>query len=105
MYEYYSLPGGGIELNETEEEALIRELNEELSIDVNIIKYLGYYEDAFEHLFFCKRVSGIPKLGGEELIRNCESNYYELRKVLVKDIFDLELSYKNEIIECSKMFI
>ena len=43
--EYYVIPGGGLEKGETLEETLIRELKEELSIDVDIIGYLGFDED------------------------------------------------------------
>ena len=39
--EYYVIPGGGSEKGETLEETLRRELKEELSIDVDIIGYLG----------------------------------------------------------------
>lgn len=43
----YYIPGGTIEKNETEEETLIREIKEELSVDIikDSIKYLGTYED------------------------------------------------------------
>ena len=39
--EYYVIPGGGMKREETLQEALKRELKEELSIDVDIIGYLG----------------------------------------------------------------
>ena len=42
--EYYAIPGGHLENNETLEECLIREIKEELSIDVEIIDYLGIVE-------------------------------------------------------------
>ena len=34
---YYSLPGGGVEGNETLEEATIREVKEELNLDVEVL--------------------------------------------------------------------
>ena len=35
---YYSLPGGGVEENETLEEATIREVKEELNLDVEVLE-------------------------------------------------------------------
>lgn len=51
--EYYVIPGGGIENEETLQEALKRELKEELSIDVDIIGYLGLDEgeNSIAHFF------------------------------------------------------
>ena len=36
--EYYTFPGGGLEEGETEEEGAIREIKEELGINVKIVK-------------------------------------------------------------------
>lgn len=41
----YKLPGGGLEKNETFEEAFIREVKEEVGCEVEIIKCLGYTEE------------------------------------------------------------
>lgn len=52
--EFYSIPGGGIEGNETPEQAVIRELKEECGLDGTIVKKLaelynnGRTEYAFE---------------------------------------------------------
>ena len=37
----WEFPGGKIEQNETQEEALIREIKEELKSDVEVIRYIG----------------------------------------------------------------
>jgi len=55
----YFIPGGKIEKNETEEEALLREIKEELNVDVikNSINYFGTFEDvASTHPDFTVRV-------------------------------------------------
>ena len=49
---YYYLPGGRVQLNETVEDAIIREIKEELEIDINIIRPLWFNQG-----FFCEDVS------------------------------------------------
>jgi len=85
---YYSLPGGHLEEGETFEDTVIREVKEEMNIDVKIIDYVGMnidgnYEERFYH---CEIIGGDIKFGGEELERCCESNYYEIRWVEIDDI-------------------
>lgn len=98
--EYYAIPGGGIELGETKEEAVICELKEEFTVDVEIIKYLGCNKEENEHFFHCRIINGTPKLGGEELERMNEKNYYEIRKVSIDSIHDLDLLHKDIILKC-----
>lgn len=78
---YYAIPGGHVEAGETPEDTVIRELKEELDIDIKIIKYLGnlIINNICEEYYLCKRINGVPILSGEEKERNCESNYYEFR--------------------------
>lgn len=91
--EYYVIPGGGIDENETLEENVIREMKEEFSVDVRIEGYLGKDEsdDTIANFFSCEIVDGTPKLGGEELERCTESNYYEIRLVPIKDLENIDI--------------
>lgn len=77
--EYNSLPGGGKENNETLEEAVKRELLEELNVEIEVLEYLGknVYENREDNFFACTIKNGKPHLGGEELEKNCKENYYE----------------------------
>ena len=64
--EYYTLVGGGLDVGESAEQALIRELREESGIEVAHPR-LVIVEDAGEmygvqHIFWCDYVSGEPHL-------------------------------------------
>ena len=97
--EYYVIPGGGLEENETLEENVIRELKEEFNVDIEIVKFLSTeeYEDTIANYFLCKIVNGTPKLGGEELERMTSENYYEIRYIDLKDIDNYDINAKDII--------
>ena len=62
MPEYYTIPGGGVEEGETEEEGVIREIKEEFGIKVKVIKKLYEMESKNfkqkEIFFLCEYESG-----------------------------------------------
>lgn len=102
--EYYVIPGGGINENETLEENVIREMKEEFSVDVKIKGYLGKDEsdETIAHFFSCSITNGTPKLGGEELERCTEQNYYEIRKVAIEDLGKVDILSTNMIMKAFK---
>ena len=97
--EYYVIPGGGVNENESYEECVLRELNEELSVNVKIEKYLGLKEDAksIAHFYKCTILKGEPKLGGEELLKCNKNNYYKIKKTPLKSINNIDLLYIDMI--------
>ena len=99
LEEYYVTPGGGREGNETLEENVIRELKEEFSVDIKVLGYLGKeeHEKTIEHYFHCTIVNGEPKLGGEELLRMTNENYYEIQKINLKDLKEIDINAKDKI--------
>lgn len=83
----YCLPGGYVELGETTEEGLIREIKEEVNIDVNIDSFMGIIENFF--------------YGRNNEYTQALDFYY---KVSPKDINDINLN-DYEYIENDKGFI
>ena len=102
--EYYVIPGGGVDEGEDFEKAVLRELKEEFSIDAEIEEYLGVKEtdDTVEHFFKCRIINGTPKLGGEELERCSEENYYEIIKVSIKDLDNIDILATDMIMKAYK---
>jgi ADP-ribose pyrophosphatase YjhB (NUDIX family) len=96
--EYYAIPGGGLEENETIEECVKREIQEEFNIEVEVKEQLGVVEDAknIGYIFKCSIISGTPILGGEELENNSEENYYEVRKIKVSEIDKYDILEENK---------
>jgi ADP-ribose pyrophosphatase len=98
---WYATPGGGVEGNESPNEAVIRELKEELSLDVEIINLLDilWEENNIVFLFHCQIINGTPELGGPEKEKQREDNFYEIRKIKLSEIDDenIDISYKDLI--------
>lgn len=66
----WALPGGGIDLNETPENAIIREMEEETGYKVSIVRKVAEYTPLnrlarFTHLFECIITEGHPILTSE----------------------------------------
>lgn len=100
--EYYVFPGGGVENGETTEQAVLREVQEETSLEVKIEKLLYHhiYDDNTEQFFYlCRFVSGEPKLGdGNEARDMKESNenfykpvWYEIKGLPQLLLYPLEI--------------
>lgn len=97
--EYYSLPGGGKEPNESLYDTAIREVYEEFNLRVIVLGYVGVVEDekSIQHFYHCEKLSGDIKLNGEEKDRNCKENYYEPMLIPTKKIPHINLMYQDLI--------
>jgi len=81
---YYAFAGGGVEEDETEEVAVVREMKEELNINIKIDRLLFKQlvrrrpqDEEMEHFFFLiTKFSGTPELSGPEKERSSEDNQY-----------------------------
>jgi len=94
--EYYVFPGGHPEKKEKLKDALIREINEETTITIKIIKkiYTHIYTDGSKGIYYlCEYKRGVPKLGpsiekarnrtGIDLYKPEWKNIKDLNKLLV----------------------
>lgn len=85
--EYYVLPGGGVEKGETPQQAILREIKEETSLEAKLKNESVIFTDNYtingeksEHqLFECEYISGEPKLSENsiEISKTTENNTYE----------------------------
>jgi 8-oxo-dGTP diphosphatase len=61
-YDLWNLPGGGVETNESPWEAVVREVKEEVGLDVKVEKILGLYNKPSRNnlvfSFLCKKIGG-----------------------------------------------
>ena len=80
---YDTLPGGNVELGETPEQALLREVDEETGIGIQNPRliYLEHAGDPYgdQYIFLCEYVSGEPALkpgAEEEIINKMGQNLY-----------------------------
>lgn len=93
--EYYTLPGGKKEPNESISDTLIREIKEETNL--SILKYRllvevhDHFSQKYEYFFICDKFVGYPELGGEEKEKNSESNFYKLEWVPLEKLGEINL--------------
>ena len=80
---YFSIPGGGIEEGESPEEAVVREMQEEMSVTVAPVRLLARQTSKkhYHYYFLCEIVQGVPKfnMNSEEArFRAFHNNRYEV---------------------------
>ncbi|HET7320373.1 MAG TPA: NUDIX domain-containing protein [Candidatus Saccharimonadales bacterium] len=110
--QYYILPGGGVDYGETPEQALFREMAEEVCVQVANPK-LVFIEDAGEpygtqYIYLCDYVSGEPALhpdSQEAKIHAMGQNLYEPQWIGLAEFATITLrseSIKQAILESIK---
>lgn len=98
----WEFPGGKIEPNETREDAIVREIKEELTIDIKVDKYIGEkvfnYPDKDINLIAlkCEKISGNVQLTEHEDIKWVKKSELENFKVAPADEFIVEKVTRGE---------
>jgi len=90
---YYALPGGHVESGEDLEETAIREIKEELNLDVTLGRKLWEITNSGrqEHYFLAANFSGEIKLGFPELGKLSPQNVYRPEWVPLNQLADYPL--------------
>lgn len=95
--DYYVVPGGKMELGETEEETVKREVYEELGITVDVdrklLEYNSDYDDSIQIFYLCKYIDGIIGTGnGPEMTNKSEyKGSFDPEIIKWKDIPNINL--------------
>ncbi len=97
--DYWVFPGGGVEEGETPEEAVIREVHEELSLASKVERLLfsveSYPGGNKDPYFLCSVDSDEIKLGGSEKQRQSEKDWYSPQWVEFEKVRNLNLLPEN----------
>ncbi|MET0786599.1 MAG: NUDIX domain-containing protein [Paenisporosarcina sp.] len=85
-HEYYVFPGGGMEAGETPEVAAIREIKEELGIDIEIEMLLTTisFNNGLQYYFQAKYIKGVFGTGEGEEFQHTNSERGTYEPVLMK---------------------
>lgn len=95
---YFIFPGGSVESGETIEDAVTREMKEEVSLSVKPSKLLFQIKNwgREEYYFLIKEFSGTPAIGGPEKERMNKDNQYYPIWILLTDFVNLDNLHPQE---------
>ena len=92
---YWVIPGGGAKGHETPVETAIREIEEELNIQLrptDLIHFFKYEEKEYEEFYYAKIPYIVaPKISGEERERSSSNNVYQPEWIAAKELPKINL--------------
>lgn len=91
--EYWIIPGGGVSFGESLEEALVREVKEELGLKVKIIKFIKFHQaivpkynyHTIIFFYLCKPLSKEIKIGEKKIL---DAKYFSKKEMRVLNLVD-----------------
>lgn len=88
--EFWGTPGGYVEWDETVEEAVAREVREELGLNVKKLEFIGLYSEPERHLKQCINVAYFVETEGEPEVSSDakEMKWFDLYKLPDQLAFD-----------------
>lgn len=96
----WEFPGGKIELRETAEEAIVREIKEELKSTIKVIKYFGEINDTHGDKIFNVKFYICELVDGDlELTEHLASKWIESKNIIQSDFLESD----REILEKLKV--
>ncbi len=94
---YFSIPGGGIEAGETDEETVAREIYEETTLTITVERQVVQMRDGeYQHrIYLCQYISGEPQLSSHapELVHMTDKNRFKPSWVPIEQLPDLPFTY------------
>jgi len=106
--EYWTFPGGGIETNETAEEAIKREIKEETNLNVHkcseIFEDVDVFASTHNTFFLCETQGGQIQLGGPEANMQSERNLHIIEWIEIEEVENLKLVPKSSKIKFLELF-
>ena len=89
---YWVVPGGGAKRSETPRETAIREINEELRIELTPAQLRQLFVIDDEYFFLTDyRQKAVPDISGEEKERSTSTNVYRLAWVSLSELLKINL--------------
>jgi|SRR5579884_1387509 len=91
--ETWIIPGGGVDFGESLEEAVVREIKEELGLDIKVSKFLRFHEAIFPDFgyhtviffFLAKPLSTEIKIGEEKILDARYFTWEEMKELGLVD--------------------
>lgn len=95
---FWEFPGGKVEVGESDEQALIREIDEELSLSVKILSFIGEVEHSYPSKKICLRVYLCEAPHGELVLSEHDAHKWILpAQILTEELSEADRPFVKKI--------